>query len=691
MFLERTIMKRYKINNKILGGALALAALVSPMMFSSCTDTIQFGNAFLEKAPGGDINADTVFSSPVYTKQFLSSLYRKQYYGLSIYQNLANSMDPWIGKLDALTDCYSLYYSGALPWKAYYNGSKTVDGQSMIDFNKDWVWEAVRASYILLEHIDNVPGLSDSEKASMKAQCKCMIASRYFDLFPIYGGLPLVHSSFSGTDDSYEVPRATAEQTVDFMVNLLDEAIATPDEDFPWAYDSETLKAEAGHWTKAGAMALKARILQFAASPLFNDDQGYYGGSSEAEQKHLVWYGGYKPEYWTRFKDACKAFMDKLATSGGYHLEEAGGTRPEDYRLAFRRAYFDEGSSEILHSVHWAYKPDSKNVWYSWLANNRTAYSVTQEYVEMFPWSDGTPFDWDKAKNEGKLDQMFVTSNEYDKNGYLKNVHLTRDPRLYETVIVNGGLPTLSWTTADMSGTPYETWVGGSTCTNQPKDENNGFATGYRSLKYQFSEYSGHGLQWATLRLSDVYLMYAEALIQTNTTGDYSDAIYWIDQVRARVGLRGLAECNPDKDLKHNKENLLKELLRERACELGFENARYMDMIRYKMKSTFEKPLHGLRIYRMVKNPTTGQFERCNFQWNKASKGQTFTCSDGSKVKISQKDGVLQPTHFEYEKFELSKGKRVWWTQGFDSKWYLTPFRTTEINKGYGLVQNPGW
>ena len=62
--LEQTIMKRYKINNKILGGALALAALASPLMFSSCTDTIQFGNSFLEKAPGGDINEDTVLQVP---------------------------------------------------------------------------------------------------------------------------------------------------------------------------------------------------------------------------------------------------------------------------------------------------------------------------------------------------------------------------------------------------------------------------------------------------------------------------------------------------------------------------------------------------------------------------------------------------------------------------------------------------
>jgi len=33
----------------------------------------------------------------------------------------------------------------------------------------------------------------------------------------------------------------------------------------------------------------------------------------------------------------------------------------------------------------------------------------------------------------------------------------------------------------------------------------------------------------------------------------------------------------------------------------------------------------------------------------------------------------------------------VWWTNGFDPKWYLSPFPLSEVNKGYGLVQNPGW
>ena len=65
--------------------------------------------------------------------------------------------------------------------------------------------------------------------------------------------------------------------------------------------------------------------------------------------------------------------------------------------------------------------------------------------------------------------------------------------------------------------------------------------------------------------LSDIYLTYAEAIVQTG--GSFTDAIGYVDAVRARVGLKGLVECNPDKNLTSNKENLLAEIMRERACD----------------------------------------------------------------------------------------------------------------------------
>lgn len=66
-------------------------------------------------------------------------------------------------------------------------------------------------------------------------------------------------------------------------------------------------------------------------------------------------------------------------------------------------------------------------------------------------------------------------------------------------------------------------------------------------------------------------------------------AIDQVDIVRARVGLGGLAKCNPTKNLTTDKNALLEEILRERACELGLEDVRFFDMIRYKRADLFQK------------------------------------------------------------------------------------------------------
>mgnify|MGYP002435227611 CR=1 FL=1 len=127
---------------------------------------------------------------------------------------------------------------------------------------------------------------NENEKKRMVAEAKCLIATRYFDMFRHYGGLPLLYASFTGTESGYEIPRATVEETVNYMIKMLDDAINSGG--LVWAYADADLASKAGHWTKAGAMALKCKIWQFAASPLFNDVNGYAGGTSEAEQQHLV-------------------------------------------------------------------------------------------------------------------------------------------------------------------------------------------------------------------------------------------------------------------------------------------------------------------------------------------------------------------------------------------------------------------
>jgi hypothetical protein len=647
----------------------AVIAGMIPGMNISCVDDISFGNDFLEKAPGGTVTKDTIFNSAEYTRQFLTSLYACQYYGLPYYNGSGTFPEvnnPYVGKCEILSDAWHSSWSGCAMYSQYYSGAHTSNYGVRSDkwhYITNKVWEAVRAGWLLIENVDNVPGLTDAEKAKMKAEARCIIAARYFDTFRHYGGIPVITASFSGTDAGYEMPRNSVEECVNFMTGLLDEAAAV----LAWNIAPEVASNEEGHWTRAAAMALKCRILLFAASPLFNSAEPYH---PDAADLPAVWYGGYRAELWEQCRVACADFFRELQSNGHYELIQAAGTRPEDYRLAYRRGYARMDSPELLLRVS-VFATDAFNAgsysWHQWsdplMTVQRTCYCPTQEYVEMFPWADGTPFDWEKTKNEGNLDRMFLTGTVNDKD-----IVLTRDPRLYEEAVVNGQQKTLDWTTGNMSGQSFELWVGGTDAQQRPATQSGAYATGYAPIKFLMgNDMLRQYTQWPYLRLSEIYLTYAEALLQTDRL---SEAIDQVDIIRSRVGLKGLDACNPDKNLKSDREALLQEILRERVCELGMEDCRFFDLIRYRMKDRFEKRLHGLRIYRLDDNGN-----RIETAWY-----------NGDRTS-----GAPMPVHFDYEIFEISSPVRYWWTNGFDPKWYLSPFPLTEVNKGYGLVQNPGW
>lgn len=674
-------------------GVVALASVGAV----SCTDKIAFGNAFLEKAPGGTTTADSVFSNAEYTRYFLNQIYAFQYYNLpSGATNTAPQYYNYFkGMPDALDDTYQLAFTGAGIYSWYYNGlvSSNADGNgnyNVFPYNNMHIWENVRSCNLLIERINEVPGLSDDDKIKIADEARCLMAFTYFNAFRFYGGLPIVDKAYTGSETQY-VPRSSVQETIDFMVGLLDEVIAH--NKLTWKYSDSEALTETGHWTLAGAMALKIQILQFAASPLLNSDKPYYDGKYTMEHPEYVWLGGYDANRWTQLREACKAFFDKNGSQ--YHLVVPEGNTQEDYAYAFRSSYMHQDSPEVIHSVRISNNAHANNYIWFYLGygetpngtstNDRFSYSPTQEYVEMFPWADGTPFDWAESERiqkededntaEKSLNKMFISGTLVHGQHDLQNVKYTRDPRLYETVGVNGSRCVIDWNSGIRSGEPFEAYVGGTVAKNDAKTNAGVWSTGYRNLRYLAgAAFDRQYPQWCPLLLSDMYLTYAEALVQSG--GSLTEALTYIDAVRARVGMKGLAECNPAKNLTSDRDALLQEILRERACELAMQMSRYFDLIRYKRADLFERKLHGLRMYRMV----DGQRDETMW-WD----------SDRKNITDVNNPRYYEPTDFEFEKFEITNGARIWWTQGFDPKYYFQAFPITEVNKGYGLDQNPGW
>lgn len=621
-----------------------IMAFVGVTTATSCVDEIKFGDSFLEKAPSVAVTQDSIFGKAEYARRFLWNTYSKLYYGLATnWNDVDGKMNT--GMFECLSDCFHSHNS----WDGlnchYYSGTYTAvtednTSETRFGFTKEETWSAIRQAWIFIENVNRVPDMDDAEKKRLMAEAKVIIASRYFDMFRHFGGLPLVEQSFEA-ENEYEVPRATVEETVNFMVRLLDEAKG----ELPWDLTADGESNWQGRMTQAAAMALKCKILLFAASPLFNDNEPYCTEApQDAVTQHLVWYGGYKPELWTQCLDACEEFFTTLAQKGHYELAQASGTTCDDYRNAFNKAYFTRDNTELLISTRiiGKYNWDWWYYWGDWVPYG--GYTPTLEYMEMFPMSDGTPFNFDKAVAENK---MFFEENDYNKP--------TRDPRLYETILVNG---------AKWQGRAVELWTGGRENANSTATETGVYATGfglYKFYKEGKNSLAGNYLEWPYLRLAEMYLIYAEALLKNNNP---SEAIKQVDKVRARVGLKGLIESNPGKNME-DPNVLMEAILNERACELGLEDVRFFDMIRNKRADLFTRPLHGLLIER--------------------ADGGTGSWSD----KPAADRGPF-PTKFKYTQFQISNSARSWWSN-FNSKWYLAAFPVNEVNKGYGLVQNPGW
>ena len=658
-------------------------------ILTACVDDINVGNAFLEKAPGVDVNIDTVFSKAEYTRNFLWSAYG-QIYCIYTSGNMMNG-----APIDALSDSYHCYCTWGGPIQSYYPGSLTEDAQDTDNGNfqgkfsystitngltdkaggRVSFYETIRKCWQIIENIDRVPDMSAEEKSRLRGEAYTIMASRYYDAFRNFGGLCLVKKAYA-VGENFTEGRSTAWQTVEFIDSLIQCAINEPG--YIWNIPNADIGQWSGRLTRASARALRAKVWMFAASPLFNSNEPYMRYDKRPtglENEEHVWFGKEDPTLWQRCLQYCNDFFADNAANGDYYQLIQPETQDEaGYRMAFRRAYRyrnNETRHEKLFDAHPShYLSDdvsngSKIDHWGWdwegfaLDCYRQGGSVpTNELMECFGMQDGRDFPYADLYGAGK-----------NPNGI--DMFADRDPRLYETMLVpRQSLPA----GFDYAGYKYvDTWVGGAMENDAPKFATNApeeVQTGYRKFKwmldYTSERMNDEYIGVSYIRLAEMYLIRAEAKAET---GDLRGALDDLHVVRSRVGLGRLETMNPTLNLTSNKENLINEILRERNCEIGAEcGDRLYDMVRRKRQDLFTKPLHEIRIYRLD--------------------------ADGNRLTEGNQrwvEGTPWPK-FEYEKQVIVNGARRWWEPGFwTNKWYLDPVSRIEIQKGYGLTQNPGW
>lgn len=586
--------------NSILKG-LGIAS-VCMLLASSCSE-ISFGDKFLGDQPeSSGATTEEMFSSKINAEKVLTKAYTGLPYGLP------TGSDFKLGEniLESLTDlCYSFRDNiSDGPVKLYYNGAlsaNNVPKNAAYRYGSKADWTAIRYAWLYIENVDKVPDMTASEKSERKAEAKVVIALCYFEMLRYVGGVTWL-DHYIDVNESMNFPRLTFAQTVEKIVGLLDEAI---DANLAW----KQAPSDDGRMTKAGAMALKFKVLQWAASPTFNSDTKWHPQANE-----YTCYGNYSDQRWKDAAAAGAAFFNEIQSQAGYELIQPTEDTHRARRLAYRKAYYNRGGTEVLISTRKGYGADI----HASLIGQRYYTGPTLNYVDMFPWEDGTDFPADfNWKSPSKQPFFTFTDNEMVP---------TRDPRLYENVAC-----------------PGDTYCNGTTApvyTNNP-DYKSG--SGFLVMKYilqQNDDRSGP-VHWAHTRLSEIMLGYAEVLNEVNQRPT-DEAYRMVNEVRKRVGLSELP-----KNMKY--EQFLEAVLKERALELGFEEVRWFDLVRRNRQKDFQKKLYGLR-----------------------SKGNDLN----------------NPTSFTFEKVELADH---YWATNWDTKWYLAPIPQEEINKNYGMTQNPGW
>lgn len=641
---------------------MAAAALFAA---SSCSD-LKFGNDFLEKAPGADMTLEQIFSSKLYAERELIGAYSSLRTCLTVHSNNGNyefqnggNKIGW-DNLDTMTDLMQSHCTWGGVIKTYYAGTYNAEaeneGSGKFGFlpDQEGAWTGIRRAWIFINNVDRVPDMTDEEKKVRKGEARMIIALQMHEMLRHFGGVPILDDYATPENEmTADYSRKTVRQCVDFIVNMCEQAA----KELPWT----VADADNGRMTAAGALALKARVLQLAARPLFNASTPYLQAqeptaANKASVKEdpglMTWLGSYKQENWQAVADACEDFFKKNTENGdAYRMVMPQTNDAEGYRQAFSTCYADRESPEIIIHTGRAI-PTYSNTYhrfYFGLTDQGQAgrgYGggcVTLNFVDMFTAADGTPSDYRK----------WLSDHGHDGTVY-NNPFTGKDPRLYETVLIAG----------DRYRTRCaETWIDGL---EHGSSANPKCATGFIIRKFLW-DYNDEFLNKATnsayIRLPELYLMYAEAL---NELGRSQEALSWLNKTRTRVGLPEMTLPNaaklhsgqalpdyPECSLKGDKY-LREEILDERAREFCFEEVRWFDIAFWKREDLMRKILYGIQITRK-----SGSFEEGNL---------VLTYSDPSK---------------------MDQGRI--WQDKFSPKWFLSAFPSDEINKGYGLVQNPGW
>ena len=639
-----------KIRKYIALGMIAMFSL------SSCSD-------YLDKEPDDQLTLETVFENKTNMERWLAYIYNAtpKFYNYDGADAVADELAPSVG-----------WESQGFKAILYQNGNWTSASGGVINY-----WETfpmrIRQAYIFIKYAHALPDVTEKEVNYMKAECRFFIAYFHAVMAMTYGAVPIIRDATEEiTGETLLLKQEPFNTVVDWAANELLETSKL----LPAYYDEDN---KYGRITSIICLAMRARLLTFAASPLVNGNQDPDMVNMKNCDGVSIFDSTFKPERWKTAVDANKLLIDEAEKAGHkLYIETIGDDVDafQSYQNALMLRY-NQGNMEILFP-----RTYDDAGYFDRQANPRSmggagAIGVTQSLVDAFFMINGlvpitgytndgaTPvINFESGYSEtgySTVDESYKTTWMYATKGGTEQetehvivpkntykMYCGREPRFYISVLYN------------------EEYHWGKDKSNAKNKFANFFSGGEDGGPSHDSPSAGYLIrkrvdpsaipasssgtykkrQGVLYRLAEAYLSYAESLYEYSVaTGTYTDneteILDYINRVRYRAGI---PQYGKGADQIPVTEAQLRDLIRrERRVELNCEaGIRFDDLRRWKEAET----------------ALNGKFYGMN-----------------ALAKSTERD--------EYYKRTLYQTRR------FISYWW--PIPQDDIDKNTNLRQLPGW
>lgn len=657
------------ISGKLLGLTVVLMLICT---FNSCENYLD-----IDKYVYDQTTLDSIFLSKVRTEQYLNGA------AALLLNEATQTGSEWNGNVTSPAGASA--DEAIIPFMLNSNRLLYEEITEMNTRFNPWsnCYKGIRKANIILANISKNQELTEMESRDFRGRAYFLRAYFYFYLVRLYGPVPILPDIAFETD--VDVSTASIERS------SYDECVEKISADFEEAsklLPIDRIESQQYLPTRGAALAFKARLQLYAASPLFNGNT-YYSDWKRADDSHFISQTEDKSK-WGKSAATFKRIIDmdryQLHTVGKITNDRGTGTLPlpstissanfpngagdidpyKSYKTLFDGTYQPYIIKEyIYYSVNNAYldNSDSRLIFPSKIGGNATL-SVTQDLIDEYRMADGRKFSeaTEAERSWQAVGTSMTFSTDYQLSASRAFMDDNREPRYYASIGFNHSIwPGTSYRGSDASlkNLDVEYYQGGN-ATNL-SDNNHRNRTGYTFKKYVhqddciFWDGSVKAKTYPVFRYAEVLLGYVEAMNEME--GSYTDEasgitvtrnvdemVYYFNQVRYRAGQPGITTSEA------SNYQTMKDLLKhERQIEFAFESQRYWDLRRWKdAYDAYNRPIRGLDV-------SARQAQRQQFYTVRVWNTETYM-------------------------------RRV-----FSNKMYFWPIDRNVLEKNGKLVQNPGW